>query len=405
MNLRVTIRKAVQRADGSHTIRIAISHNRDTRFMLTRFVIPSEKNLKNGNVVGLPNATYINQQLRTLQNKIYTIYDGLEDKDAYSCSQLLRVIKHKMSRGTIRTVEEINGEMMRIKQHTWSEGTMRLHRDGLKRFIEFAGNNFILSMLDSGMVFSYRKHLLDLGMSETTVGIRIGVLRRLTYFAITHGYAKFDIPPFFDYKEPRVIARDIALSLDQLREVRDMEITSKWGQCARDLFMLSFYLCGMNMGDMLAQDLSKDSVRFIRIKTKSRRDPNEQTEFSIQPEARAIIDKYIQPDGHLAFYGRVTKKSIQHITDDYIREIRAELNIDKMVFYSARKTFAQLANELMIKDSVIEYCIGDAPSNPRRTLNFYIKINKRIADKAIRKVFDAVASDKPIEELMSEADM
>lgn len=405
MNLRTTILNDKKRVDGSHKIRIAIAHNGKTRYIVTRFIIPSEKNLKNGNVVNLPNATYINQQIRTIQNKIYSIYDSLEDKDAYSCPQLMKIIKHKMSRGTIRTVEEINAEMLRIKEHTWSEGTMRLHNDGLKRFIEYAGKDFILSMLDSAMVFGFRKFLIDRGMSETTVGIRIGVLRRLTYFAITHGYAKFDIPPFYDYREPIPVARDLALTLDQIRAIRDMEISHKWKSCARDLFMLSFYLCGMNLGDILAQDFRKPTVKFIRLKTKSRRNPNEQTEFTIQPEARAIIDKYMTPDGHLAFYGRVTKKSIQHITDDYIREIRQELYIDKMIFYSARKSFAQLANELMIKDTIIEYCIGDAPSNPRKALNFYIKITKRIADKAIRKVFDALASNEPMEKLIAEAEI
>ncbi|MCM1256142.1 MAG: site-specific integrase, partial [Duncaniella sp.] len=386
MNLRIVILKAKQRADGSHKIRIAVSHNSTTRYIPTRFSVDGERNLRNGVVVNMPNASYINQQLRTELNKIYTIFDTLEDRDAYTCTQLIKVIKHKMTKGTIRTVEEINFEFLRIKQHSWSEGTMRLHKDGIKRFIDYAGKNFILSMLDSAMLYSYKAHLKSLGMSETTIGIRIGVIRRLVYFATTHGYAKYDIPPFYDYKEKIPVARDIALSLDQLREVRDMEISGKWEQCARDIFMLSFYMCGMNMADLLEQDLSKPTVKFIRVKTRSRRNPNEFTEFTIQPEARAIINKYICEDGKLRFYGRETKKSIQHITDDYIRKIRAELGFDKMVYYSARKTFAQLANELMIKDTVIEYCIGDAPSNPRRALNFYIKINKRIADKAIRKV-------------------
>lgn len=405
MNLRIVILKAKQRADGSHKIRIAVSHNSTTRYIPTRFSVDGERNLRNGVVVNMPNASYINQQLRTELNKIYTIFDSLEDRDAYTCTQLIKVIKHKMTKGTIRTVEEIDFEFLRIKQHSWSEGTMRLHKDGIKRFIEYAGKNFILSMLDSAMLYSYKAHLKSLGMSETTIGIRIGVIRRLVYFATTHGYAKYDIPPFFDYKEKIPVARDIALTLDQLREVRDMEISGKWEQCARDIFMLSFYMCGMNMADLLEQDLSKPTVKFIRVKTRSRRNPNEFTEFTIQPEAREIIDKYICEDGKLRFYGRETKKSIQHITDDYIRKIRAELGFDKMVYYSARKTFAQLANELMIKDTVIEYCIGDAPSNPRRALNFYIKINKRIADKAIRKVFDAVASDKSLEQLMTEADI
>lgn len=405
MNLRIVILKAKQRANGTNKIRIAVSHNSTTRYIPTRFSVDGERNLRNGVVVNMPNAAYINQQLRTELNKIYTIFDSLEDRDAYTCSQLIKVIRHKMTKGTIRTVEEINFEMLRIKEHSWSEGTLRLHRDGIKRFIEYAGKNFILSMLDSPMLYGYKNHLKGLGMSETTIGIRIGVIRRLVYFATTHGYAKYDIPPFFDYKEKIPVARDLALTLDQLREVRDAEITGKWEQCARDIFMLSFYLCGMNLADILEQDLSKPYVKFIRVKTRSRRNPNEQTEFSIQPEARAIIDKYICEDGRLRFYGRETKKSIQHITDDYIRRIRKDLGIDKMVYYSARKTFAQLANELMIKDTVIEYCIGDAPSNPRRALNFYIRINKRIADKAIRKVFDAVASDKTLEQLMAEADI
>lgn len=403
MNLRVTILKDKTRTSGAHTIRIALSHNGETRYFVTRFTIPSEKNLRNGNVVNLPNSTYINQQLRIFQNKIYTICDLIEEKDAYSCSQLMKVIKHKMSRATVRTVEEINEEYIKIKQYSWSKGTQRLHNDGLKRFIEFAGHNFILSLLDSAMVMAYRKHLKDQGLSDTTVGIRIGVLRRLTYFATTHGYASFDIPPFYDYKEPLILARELAIPIETLRELRDMEITHKWKECARDLFMLSFYLCGMNLGDILVQDFRKPTVKFIRLKTKSRRNPNDQTEFTIQPEARAIIDKYITPDGHLQFYGRVTKKSIQHITDDYIKQLRTELNCDKLVFYSARKTFAQIANEMMIKDTIIEYCIGDAPSNPRRALNFYIRINKRMADKAIRMVFDAVSSDKPMDELIEES--
>lgn len=403
MNLRVTILKDKTRADGSHTIRIALSHNGATRYFVTRFSVPSEKNLRNGNVVNVSNATYINQQLRTFQNKIYSICDLVEDIDVYTCPQLMKIIKHKMSRATVRTIEEINEEYLKIKQHTWSEQTLRLHKDGLKRFIDYAGSNFILSMLDSAMVFGYKKYLKTQGLSDTTVNIRMGVLRRLSYFATTHGYASYDIPPFYDYKEPLILARDLAIPLAKLRELRDMEITHKWKECARDIFMLSFYLCGMNLGDILVQDFRKPTVCFIRLKTQSRRNPNDKTEFTIQPEARAIINKYITPNGHLQFFGRTTKKSIQHITDDYIRQFRADLGIDKLVFYSARKTFAQLSNELMIKDTIIEYCIGDAPSNPRRALNFYIRINKRMADKAIRRVFDAVASDEPIEKLISDA--
>ena len=106
MNLRIVILKAKQRADGSNKIRIAVSHNSTTRYIPTRFVVDGERNLRNGVVVNMANAAYINQQLRTQLNKIYTIFDSLEDRDAYTCSQLIKVIKHKMTKGTIRTVDD-----------------------------------------------------------------------------------------------------------------------------------------------------------------------------------------------------------------------------------------------------------------------------------------------------------
>ena len=56
----------------------------------------------------------------------------------------------------------------------------------------------------------------------------------------------------------------------------------------------------------------------------------------------------------------------------------------------------------MIKDSIIEFCIGDAVSNDRKVIGSYIKVNKRMADAAIRKVFNAVASTKTMDELIEE---
>lgn len=405
MNLRLVILEPKVLADGTHKIRIAISHNSQTRYIPTRFTVPDPRKLKNGNVTGVPNAAYINQQLRTLLNKIYTFYDNLEDREYYTCSQLVKLFTNKLEKGSIRTAEEIAYEMLRIKQHNWAPDTIRMHKKRSEMFFEYAGKDFLLSMLDSAMVFGYRDFLRKKNYSETTISMYMSTLRRLVYFALNHGYAKFEVPPFFDYKEPLPIVRDLALSLDQLRQLRDITDLGKWEECARDIFMLSFYMCGMNIGDILAQDLTKDSVKFIRIKTKSRRNPNEQTEFTIQPEARAIIDKYLNEDGQLQFYGRVSKSSIQHITDDYLPKLKDKIGADRLIYYSARKTFSQLANEFMIKDSIIEYCLGDAISSPRRALSFYIRVNKRMADKAIRKIFDAVASDTPMEELITEMDI
>lgn len=405
MNLRVVILEAKILADGSHKLRIAISHNSLTRYIPTRFTVPSIKNLKNGNVVGVPNAAYINMQIRNTMNKIYMIYDETEDADYLTCPQLVSFIKHKFEKKNIRSFGDIAAEWLELKKRRTAPDTIRLYSSGINSFLEFKGSDYILSLLDSIQVYDFAKFLKEKkNYSTTTVSMRISVLRNIVYFAINHGYAKYEIPPFFDYKEPKPISRDISLSIETIREIRDLQLEDKWEIYARDIFMLSFYLCGMNLGDILQQDFTKDYVKFIRLKTKSRRGPDDFTEFSIQPEARAIIDKYITKDGKLIFFGRETKKSIQHITDDYLRRIREKLKTTekRMIFYSARKSFAQISNELMIKDSIIEYCLGDAPSSPRRALSFYIAVNRRMADNSIKKVFSALASDKTIKELCDE---
>ncbi len=403
MNIRIVILPLKVLADGSHKLRIAVSHNSQTRYIPTRFTVPSLKNLKNGNVVGVPNAQYINLQLRTRMNDFYKACDELEDIDYYTCAQLVNMLTKRSEQKTdLKTVEQISEDMLANRQHAWSKSTIAGCKKGIRRFIEHFGKDFVLVTLTHENVLEFHKYLEKQGYSQTSVGMRMDSLKRLVKYAIRHDYVKYRVYPFLDYKSVKSAKRDIALSLELLRKMRDMPLTDKWEIYARDLFMLSFYLCGMNLADILRLDLTQDYVSFIRQKTFKRRDANDVTEFTIQPEARAILNKYLTPEGKLQFNGFTTERSIQHINADHLKKLRPKLGYEKLIFYSARKTFTQLANELMIKDSVIEYCIGDAPLPSNRALYFYVRGNKRMADKAIRRVFDAVASDKSMEQLISE---
>lgn len=385
MNIRIVILPLKVLADGSHKLRIAVSHNSQTRYIPTRFTVPSLKNLKNGNVVGVPNAQYINLQLRTRMNDFYKACDELEDIDYYTCAQLVNMLTKRSGQKTdLKTVEQISEDMLANRQHAWSKSTIAGFKQGIRRFIEHFGKDFVLVTLTHENVLEFHKYLEKQGYSQTSVGMRMDSLKRLVKYAIRHDYVKYRVYPFLDYKSVKSAKRDIALSLELLRKMRDMPLTDKREIYARDLFMLSFYLCGMNLADILRLDLTQDYVSFIRQKTFKRRDANDVTEFTIQPEARAILNKYLTPEGKLQFNGFTTERSIQHINADHLKKLRPKLGYEKLIFYSARKTFTQLANELMIKDSVIEYCIGDAPLPSNRALYFYVRGNKRMADKAIR---------------------
>lgn len=79
-----------------------------------------------------------------------------------------------------------------------------------------------------------------------------------------------------------------------------------------------------------------------------------------------------------------------HYVTRSLQALAVELNItERIVFYSARKSFAQFASDLGITDSVIDYCLGHSTAS-RGVIRYYTKIRQQQADAAIAKVIDYV---------------
>lgn len=407
MNLRVVILPAKVLADGTHKIRIAISHKGQTRYFVTRFVVPSPDNIVNGQVVGVNNASYINQQLRIRMTKIYSICDKAEDMEYYTCSQLVQYIEDAEGNAGPKSIHEIGERFLIMKKNAYKEGTFRLYRDAITYFEMFFGSDYLLQLLTSADLHRFELFLKEnRGLSQTTISIKMRNIHTVINYAIRQKFVEFDVSPYADYEDPQPTRRNCVITLEQLRKVRDIDLSKERGTqigTARDIFMLSFYLCGMNLQDIMAQDFRNNKVKFQRIKTETRKKRVTYTEFAIQPEARAILGR-LTKDGKLFIGHKRSCGALQRILYSCLPRVAKLCGIESdFIYYSARKTFAQLANQLFIKDSIIEYCIGDTVTQSRRVIGYYIHITQQMADLAVRKVFDAVASDKTLEELQVEA--
>lgn len=405
MTLSVVILPAKVLADGTHKLRIALAHNGQTRYYNTRFIVPSVDCLKNGVVTKVGNASYINQQLRNLMTKLYKAYDSIEDSEYYTCSQLLKLIKKSMEHSRVRTFKDVSDEWLEFKGAKCADGSMKSYRLGVGNFAKFAGNDFMLQTLTAKTLYNYDNWLSStLKLSGTTINIRINILRDIVNYAVKHKYISLNIDPFEDYKKHPMVVRQCELPVAVLRRLRDVEISSPELVLTRDMIMLSFYLAGMNGADMFALDLSGDVVSFSRQKTKNRRKNINPTTFTIQPEARAIIDKYIVDNGRVRF-GTIDNEFkmsayISHTIDRIAKLIDYKGNL---IYYSARKTFSQLANMLGLQENVILYCLGDSYSSRHNNmLSFYTYVDKKMADKAIRTVLDFLASDKTEDDLFTQ---
>lgn len=396
MNLNIVILPAKVLADGSHKIRIAMSHNGNTRYFNTRFTIPLEKNLKNGKIVGkeVTNSSYINLKLSEMTEQIYKAYDNIQDSDYYSCSQLMDLIKAQLSRQRLKAFDAIAEDWLEIKKRQNKEGSIKLYEMAIDLFKEFAGSDYVLSLLTLQKVYQYESWIeKEKKLGNTTLNMRMRVLRAIVHHAIKRKYVTYDLHPFEGYREKQETIRDVAIPVETFRKLRDLEGFSENVMIVRDMFLLSFYLCGINLADMMRIKLSGDSVSFNRTKTVTRRSDG-LVEFTIQPEARKIIDKYITPDGTIAFKGKKDLRAMNNLIKRNLDDLHDAIECEgRLIYYSMRKTFAQTANELGVQERVIAYCLGDAYRDNESILSYYISTKRKMADDAIRKVFDFVNSD------------
>ena len=157
---------------------------------------------------------------------------------------------------------------------------------------------------------------------------------------------------------------------------------------ARDLFLLSFYLGGMNLIDIMRYDFRmKDRVEYVRAKSSGRTAGENVTSVIIHPLARRIIDRWMdRRTGKLDFGYKYTYHNFSQYVGYCIKEVAALAGVkNRMSFYSARKSFAQYASELGIPDGIIDYCLGHS-DRKRGILRYYTKVRQRQADIAICRV-------------------
>lgn len=148
--------------------------------------------------------------------------------------------------------------------------------------------------------------------------------------------------------------------------------------------------------------LDDNTINFVRKKTAAKKQGEKGVSLTIQPEARAIIDKYITESGTLDFgYNYSQYEQFRSFVTKGLNKIGEDLGFEKkLMFYSARKTFVQFGQQLGIPLYVLEYSIGQSikDSNSRPIFD-YMKVMRFQADLAIRKIIDFSLDDKP------EADM
>ena len=385
--LKLVIVPAKRLVNGKHKIRVALSHNSNTRYIPTNVII-SDGEFKDGMVVNRDDASHLNVKLRNILNYYQNIIDETMQLGSYTCSEVIKLLlkEHRYSNAKFSDAMSAYLDDLKEEERHKSE---KLYRLACESFIRECGDIF-LNMITEKDIKTFRRNLEKRHLSPTTVRIYMTLVKVVIHFAEKRKMCKFEDNPFEDITPPSANVRELDLTIREIKAIRDLE-APKYNICvARDIFMLSYYLGGMNLVDMLEVDFRKNYIEYYRQKTKNKKHGESKTAFSIQPEARDIINKYMKKNGKLVFGKYDTFGKAYSVISRKMDELAELAGIRKrVVFYSARKSFVQHGFDLGIALETLEYCIGQSMKTNRPIFN-YVRVMRNHADKAMRQIFDSL---------------
>lgn len=375
---------------GRHKVRISVAHNGETRYIVTDIIIDSNKEFKNGQVVKRADAASMNTKLRGLMQRYQQTIDELEYTNGLTCPELVYLIKnaHNYKHRTISSIYKEFVNYSKIKK-----STEMFYNAQFMSLVSFTGENMLIEKVSHATVIGYDKFLRSKNYAPCTIRNKMVFLMLLVGYAKRCQYADYKIDPFMGYELPEQTVRQAWLSVDEVRMIRDFQTPKKSLQKCRDMFMLSYYLGGINMCDLININFDEqtDKIHYVRSKTENRRKLNKFVEFVIPDEAKAIIARYKSSNGRIALNNFQQVYKMQHFFSYNMPLLAKALGLERLIYYSARKSFSQHAFMLGISTSVIDYILGHRVDKTSTSLYNYISVTPELASSALRKVLDQLA--------------
>ncbi len=378
-------------ANGKHRIRIAVAHQAQTRYIATPFILDSISQLKKGRVVRHENAAQINLCLQRTINEYILILSSIKHANQLTCTQLIHSIQEE-ERKKYLTFDVIAKEFLSTLQSESRIKSYKLYKTAISHFNRFLKkeHDIPLEQIRPSHIHQYQNFLEKRELSSTTVRIYLTLIKVILNYAIKMDYIHYKVHPFAACILPSSRIRNLDLTVDELKSLRDVSLKEQNLLIVRDLFMLTYYLGGINLKDLLDYHFEENNLilSYIRHKTYRTKHGENEIVFSVQPEAQQIISKYRTDKGFLKFGPYESYNKVYSLIYRYLTRIAREAGITSSIsYYSARKSFAQHGYNIGIQIETIEYCIGHSMKS-NRPIGNYIRVMRSHADIAMRRIFD-----------------
>ena len=264
--------------------------------------------------------------------------------------------------------------------------TVEIYEYTARKVEEFAGPDLTWKDITHKWLTDWDRWMERTMPSANSRGIHLRNLRHVVNAAIDDGL--LTTYPFRRFSIKKTETEKLALSVQQLREVIRAELQSGWHY--RDMFVLSFLLQGINIGDLCSLSVGcydGDRLRYRRSKT------GKLYSIKVEPEAAAIIERYRGQQGTylldiLEHWG--TAASYRSKFNKRMKQLFP--GMPHMSSNVARHTYATLLGEIDVPIEVISQALGHSIGSSVTAI--YVKHDQRKVDDANRRLFDWVFKEQ-----------
>lgn len=401
--------------DGTTNIKIRIYHNRSAQYIPTGHYILPEYLSESGEVLpSHPSAEILNyditnqiQKYREISIKLGT--ERLRFMTALDLKQeILRNIELSSD-----VIDFVAFSRILISK-TQKPKTADWYLSSLKSLIKFFGKDVIDAReMTTHKIEEYMMYLSNtpIGEKKSTKYLEPGTINnymralRAIYNKTKKYYNNEDfdiirIPnnPFERVNIPKYRRKRKNISVEILTKIISYNFSTERTNMARDVFMMLFYLMGINIGDFFRlKGEIRGRIEYERSKTNTIED-NEHFPLSIkiEPELRLLINKYSQDSFLSYFHNRYScEYNFMKAVNTGLKAISKELELNIPLSTNwARHTWASIArNRAGVNKADIDFCLGHV-NNDYKMADIYIETDYTICDESNRKVLDLLKKNK-----------
>jgi hypothetical protein len=155
-------------------------------------------------------------------DKYQKALDKVESKECMTCSQLLESMK-SVNKAKFITIEELYVDYK--ETHSLALSSIKLYDNAVRNTKEYIGENVLVSNLGFHEIKKLENKLYEKGLRSDTIRMRLSSIRALLRYALQCKFITHETYPFDGYKMPEKSVRDIWLSTDEIKAIRDVKVS------------------------------------------------------------------------------------------------------------------------------------------------------------------------------------